>query len=55
MDLLDLESDRVDPRLARHPGMQLALREKTTLLGTMLERIVADYRVIPYAEAIPAD
>lgn len=51
-DLLGLEEDGVDPRMARHPGMRLPLRRKLDLLETVLGEIAGAYRAIPYAEAL---
>ena len=53
-DLLDLAGDRVDPRLARHPGMGLPVAEKRTLLRALLERIRSNRRVVTYRAALEA-
>lgn len=54
-DLLDLQGDRVDPRLARHPGMTVPLERKHELLRAILARIAAEYDVVPYRSALSAD
>ncbi len=51
-DLLDLHADGIDPRMGRHPGMQLPLTEKTKRLETILRAVAGDYRVVTYAEAL---
>lgn len=38
-DLLDLDGDRVDPRLARHPGMSVPFKQKRQMLREILQRI----------------
>ncbi|HSP96092.1 MAG TPA: polysaccharide deacetylase family protein [Candidatus Dormibacteraeota bacterium] len=53
-DFLDLRADAVDGRMARHPGMQLSLSEKLTLLEERLAAIAADYRVRPYGDLLAA-
>jgi peptidoglycan/xylan/chitin deacetylase (PgdA/CDA1 family) len=52
VDLLDLERDGVDPRLAPHPGMEASLEEKRQLLGSILRRIAARRTVLTYREAL---
>lgn len=51
-DLLDLEQDGVDPRMARHPGMRLPLARKQALLEDVLGQIARDYTVVRYADAV---
>jgi peptidoglycan/xylan/chitin deacetylase (PgdA/CDA1 family) len=51
-DLLDLERDGVDPRMARHPGMQLPLERKRDALRDILARIVAARPVVTYTQAL---
>ena len=51
-DLLDLVADRVDVRLARHPGMQVPLAAKRAALRATLSTIAAARRVITYAQAL---
>ncbi|HUI25228.1 MAG TPA: polysaccharide deacetylase family protein [Candidatus Kryptonia bacterium] len=55
VDLLDLEGDRVDPRMARHPGMRAPLARKTALLEGFLREIARDYEVVPYADVVAAN
>jgi hypothetical protein len=47
-DLLDLERDRVDPRMARHPGMREPLARKRRRLEETLGTIAAARRVTTY-------
>jgi len=47
-DLLDLGLDRVDPRMARHPGMGESLEHKRALLCDTLGAIAAGRRVTTY-------
>ena len=51
-DLLDLGLDRVDPRMARHPGMHESLTTKRALLRDTLGAIAAARRVTTYRAAI---
>jgi hypothetical protein len=51
-DLLDLAGDRVDPRLARHPGMSRPLAEKRAALRDILSTIVAARRPLTYRDAL---
>jgi peptidoglycan/xylan/chitin deacetylase (PgdA/CDA1 family) len=51
-DLLDLAIDRVDPRLARHPGMSLPLERKRAQLRQVLAAIKADRHVVTYRQAL---
>ena len=53
-DLLDLERDGIDARMARHPGMRLPLERKISLLESFLREIASAYSVVPYARALPA-
>lgn len=54
-DLLDLKGDEVDPRLSRHPGMQVSLGEKRASLKAILQTIVQSVeRVTTYREALAA-
>lgn len=53
-DLLDQEGDHVDPRLARHPGMAVPLKEKRKLLGDLLRRIAGERPVVTYRSAVEA-
>jgi peptidoglycan-N-acetylglucosamine deacetylase len=51
-DLLDLAHDGVDARMARHPGMRVALARKRALLKETLATIARARRVTTYREAI---
>jgi peptidoglycan-N-acetylglucosamine deacetylase len=51
-DLLDLAEDRVDPRMARHPGMRETLASKRALLRDTLGAIAAARRVTTYRAAV---
>lgn len=51
-DLLDLDTDDIDPRLGRHPGMRLPLVRKTALLEGFLREVGATYDVCTYADAV---
>jgi hypothetical protein len=55
VDLLSLERDGVDTRMARHPGMQLPLEDKLALLAERLRAIADDFRVTTYADCVLAD
>jgi hypothetical protein len=51
-DLLDLEHDRVDPRMARHPGMREPLVRKRAMLRETLVSIARARRVVTYRQAL---
>ena len=51
-DLLDLAQDRVDARMARHPGMRVPLARKRALLRDTLSAIAAGRRVTTYRAAV---
>jgi hypothetical protein len=51
-DLLDFADDRIDPRMARHPGMRHALIHKRAALRDVLKRIAAERRVVTYRQAL---
>jgi len=51
-DLLGLEEDNIDPRMTRHPGMDVPLRRKLALLEEILSDIAATYDVMTYADAL---
>lgn len=53
-DLLDLHEDGVDPRMAVHPGMKLPVGQKRDMLRGILERIAADFTVVPLREMAEA-
>ncbi len=50
VDFLGLEEDGLDPRLARHPGMGLALAAKLDAAGREISYLAARRRVVPLAE-----
>jgi len=51
-DLLDLDGDGVDRRLARHPGMQVPVSTKRLRLRSILQRIAAQRSVLTYRGAL---
>jgi len=51
-DLLDLEEDGVDPRLARHPGMNLPVEQKRAALRDVLATIARERNVVTYSQAL---
>ncbi|HXQ21245.1 MAG TPA: polysaccharide deacetylase family protein [Candidatus Acidoferrales bacterium] len=51
-DLLDLVTDGIDPRLARHPGMCVPVTQKRTRLREILAMIAAQRRVVTYQQAL---
>ena len=51
-DLLDLEHDGIDPRMARHPGMRLPLARKRSRLREILATIARERRVVTYRQAL---
>jgi peptidoglycan/xylan/chitin deacetylase (PgdA/CDA1 family) len=52
VDALGLAEDRVDPRLARHPGMHRPLAEKLAVLDRTLAAIASLFDVRTYAEQL---
>lgn len=54
VDALGLEEDRVDARLAPHPGMNLALREKLDLLERSLQAIAQRFDSAPFRARLGA-
>jgi hypothetical protein len=52
VDALGLAEDRVDARLARHPGMELPLDRKLALLDECLAAIVRRFDPRPFAERL---
>jgi Polysaccharide deacetylase len=52
VDALGLEEDRVDARLARHPGMRVPLAEKLRLLDEVLAAIRARFEVAPFRDRL---
>jgi len=51
-DLLDLEGDGIDPRMARHPGMGVPLARKRAALRETLATIARARRVVTYRQAL---
>ena len=51
-DLLDLERDGIDARMARHPGMRLPLERRRAVLRDVLARIAAARRVVTYRDVL---
>jgi hypothetical protein len=51
-DVLGLAEDGPDPRIARHPGMQLPLEQKMEALREILATIAAERRVVTYRAAL---
>lgn len=54
VDALGLREDRVDPRLAPHPGLSRPLAEKLALLGRVLRHLAERFDVRTYAEQVAA-
>lgn len=52
VDVLGLEEDRVDRRLARHPGMELPLERKRALLEKSLVAITARFESVSYRQQL---
>jgi hypothetical protein len=50
VDALGLVEDRVDERLARHPGMDRPLPEKLELLDQAIASLARRFRCVPYRE-----
>lgn len=51
-DLLELVGDRVDARMARHPGMGLGLAEKRRVLREAVATIADERRVVTYRDVL---
>ena len=51
-DLLDFGDDRIDARMARHPGMRQPLARKRAALRSILTRIATERRVVTYRQAL---
>jgi hypothetical protein len=51
-DLLGLDEDGVDARMARHPGMRWPLARKLEHLERILRDIASRYDVVTYAESV---
>jgi hypothetical protein len=54
VDALGLAEDQLDARLARHPGMKHALKEKLDLLANTLSAISRRFEAVPFAARIDA-
>jgi peptidoglycan/xylan/chitin deacetylase (PgdA/CDA1 family) len=52
VDVLGLAEDKVDPRLARHPGMERTLEAKLALLDQSLAAIAARFDAVPCRELL---
>lgn len=52
VDALGLAEDRVDPRLAKHPGMERPLAAKLEVLDHTIEAIASRFDVRTYAEQL---
>jgi peptidoglycan-N-acetylglucosamine deacetylase len=53
-DLLDLEGDGVDSRMARHPGMRIPLAQKRAALRDVLTTIAGARPVVTFQQALAA-
>lgn len=54
VDVLGLREDRLDPRLAGHPGMDRSLAAKLELLERSLRSIVQRFAIETFEERLPA-
>ncbi|HET7224447.1 MAG TPA: polysaccharide deacetylase family protein [Candidatus Eisenbacteria bacterium] len=52
VDALGAREDRVDARLARHPGMALPLADKLAMLDDVLQSIARRFDARPFAERV---
>jgi peptidoglycan/xylan/chitin deacetylase (PgdA/CDA1 family) len=52
VDLLDLDADQIDPRLARHPGMRHPIERKLARLRDVLSAILRRRPVITFRHAL---
>jgi hypothetical protein len=52
VDFLDTEEDGLDPRIARHPGMKLALSAKLALAEDSMRTLGRTRRIVPLKEII---
>jgi hypothetical protein len=52
VDALGLTEDRVDARLAVHPGMRVPLAEKLALLEEVFSAIAARFAARPFRERL---
>lgn len=54
VDALGLAEDRVDARLAKHPGMERPLADKLALLEASLRAIAARFECVPFRDRLGA-
>jgi hypothetical protein len=47
VDFLEIAADRLDPRIVRHPGMDLSLARKLALARDSLTELSRGRRVVP--------
>lgn len=52
VDVLGLEEDGLDPRIARHPGMNWSLDKKLKLLATEVRALGRHGPVVPLTELV---
>jgi peptidoglycan-N-acetylglucosamine deacetylase len=55
IDALGLVEDRVDIRMARHPGMEASLTDKLALLDRTISSIAARFAAVPYRDRLSED
>ena len=55
VDFLGAEEDGLDPRIVRHPGMQVDLRAKLKLAETSLRELGAVREIVPLRRLTPGD
>jgi hypothetical protein len=55
VDILGLAEDRVDPRLAPHPGMDRPLEAKRALLERSLKSIAQRFVVVPFRDRLDSE
>jgi hypothetical protein len=53
VDFLGAEEDGLDPRIVRHPGMQVDLRAKLALAETSLRELGAVREIVPLRRLVP--
>jgi hypothetical protein len=54
VDALGLTEDKVDARLAPHPGMERPLKEKLEILDRSLAAISAAFETMPFRDRLDA-
>lgn len=54
VDALGLKEDKVDARLAPHPGMELPLEKKLAMLDRALAAIAAAFETLPFRDRLDA-